>query len=74
MRNNQFAIKPTAYDSQIQELTAVNFLDESNNVETDVIKLWLSFLKKGFLQADSESVFQQKLASLMATPDLDPQF
>lgn len=71
MLNNQFAIKPTDYNSQIKELIDIKFLDSTNENETDSIKLWLSFLKKSLLSAKSETSFNEKLATLMAEPEQD---
>ncbi|WP_300561600.1 Xaa-Pro dipeptidyl-peptidase [Companilactobacillus sp.] len=71
MRNNQFALKPTDYNSQIEELTAIRFLDEGNDSESGVLALWKSFLKKSLLVSKSETIFNEKLATIMATPVLD---
>ncbi len=71
MRNNQFAIKPTNLETQLNELRDIRFLDESNNSQHDVIQLWQSFLSKSMLSANSDSVTSEKLASLMATSELD---
>ncbi|WP_125769019.1 Xaa-Pro dipeptidyl-peptidase [Companilactobacillus furfuricola] len=67
MRNNQFAIKPTNKEQQINELVSIHFLDEGNEFESDPALLWRSFLRKALTEASSDGVFEQKLTSFMAT-------
>ncbi|MQS89368.1 Xaa-Pro dipeptidyl-peptidase [Companilactobacillus mishanensis] len=73
MRNNQFAIKPTNYETQLVELHDVRFLNDTNDNLDDPLSLWISFLKLSFLSAKSDSVFSQKLQSIMATSEQDLQ-
>lgn len=71
MKNNQFAIRPTDFDDQMNELTEIGFLDKDNESETEPIKLWKSFLSKSFLEAKTSSVLEEKLRTYMATSDKD---
>ncbi|AKP66983.1 Xaa-Pro dipeptidyl-peptidase [Companilactobacillus ginsenosidimutans] len=71
MLNNQFAIKPTDYQTQLNELHDIHFIDTDNEDESNPIKLWKNFLRKSFLDSNSDSVFSQKLSTLMATPDVN---
>ncbi|APX71111.1 Xaa-Pro dipeptidyl-peptidase [Companilactobacillus allii] len=68
MKNNQFAIRPTNFDTQIKELQDIHFLTSNNEMITDPIDLFKDFLRISFLEANSKAVFEQKLSSYMATP------
>ncbi|PMD68369.1 Xaa-Pro dipeptidyl-peptidase [Companilactobacillus nuruki] len=67
MKNNQFAIRPTEFKDQIEELKTIGFLDKDNEDQTDPIRLWKSFLSKSFLEAKTSSIFEEKLKTYMAT-------
>lgn len=69
MKNNQFAIRPTNFDTQIKELQDIHFLTSNNEMITNTIDLFKDFLQLSFLETDSQTVFEQKLASYMATPN-----
>ncbi|GEO78470.1 x-prolyl-dipeptidyl aminopeptidase [Companilactobacillus mindensis DSM 14500] len=71
MKNNQFAIRPTDFKTQLSELREIQFLDQDNESETDTIKLWKSFLSKSFLEAQTSSVLEEKLQTYMATSDMN---
>jgi len=71
MKNNQFAIRPTDFTDQINELKEIGFLDKDNSSETDTIKLWKSFLSKSFIAAKTSSSFEEKLSTYMATDSLN---
>ncbi|WP_125761744.1 Xaa-Pro dipeptidyl-peptidase [Companilactobacillus hulinensis] len=71
MKNNQFAIRPTDFDTQIQELQNIHFLTSDNEMITDPIDLFKNFLQIAFVQSHSKAVFKQKLSTYMATPDQD---
>ncbi|WP_125714472.1 Xaa-Pro dipeptidyl-peptidase [Companilactobacillus kedongensis] len=71
MRNNQFAIRPTDFDTQIKELKEIRFLNKDNEAETSPSKLLKSFLKLGYPEIKSDQAFAHRLHSLQATEDLD---
>ena len=69
MKNNQFAIRPTDFDTQIKELREIGFLDKDNEAETNPIQVWISFLSKSFLEDKTSSTFDEALKTYMATTD-----
>lgn len=70
MKFNQFAHLETTLDEKINELKKINFYpQETNNLSIN--ELYLFFLKKVFLNAQSEVIFQQKLHGLLANSTLD---
>lgn len=71
MKNNQFAIRPTDFDTQIQELQNLHFLTSNNEMMNDPIDLYTDFLRLSLLKAKSKAAFEQKLSTYMATPDQD---
>ncbi|KRK79783.1 Xaa-Pro dipeptidyl-peptidase [Companilactobacillus nodensis] len=71
MKNNQFAIRPTDFDTQIQELQNLHFLTSNNEMMNDPIDLYTDLLRLSLLKAKSKAAFEQKLSTYMATPDQD---
>ncbi|WP_125591101.1 Xaa-Pro dipeptidyl-peptidase [Companilactobacillus jidongensis] len=71
MKNNQFAIRPTDFDTQIQELQNLHFLTSNNEMINNPIDLYTDLLRLSFLKAKSKATFEQKLSTYMATPDQD---
>ncbi|WP_334329053.1 Xaa-Pro dipeptidyl-peptidase [Companilactobacillus sp. HBUAS59699] len=71
MKNNQFAIRPTDFDTQIQELQDLHFLTSNNEMMNSPIDLFTDLLQLSFLRAKSKASFEQKLSTYLATPDQD---
>lgn len=71
MKNNQFAIRPTDLDTQIQELQNLHFLTSNNEMMDKPIDLFTDFLRLSFLKAKSKAAFEQKLSTYMATQNQD---
>ncbi|WPC17192.1 Xaa-Pro dipeptidyl-peptidase [Pediococcus inopinatus] len=70
MKNNQFAIEPVDRTTELKELRATHFIDDSIDQLDDPIAVWQELLHKTVLEAKSQTVFKQKLNNYLATPEM----
>lgn len=68
MKNNQFAIETVDPATELKELRAIHFIDDSVDKLESPIAVWKVLLHKTILEAKSETVFKQKLDNYLATP------
>ena len=68
MKINQFAHLKVDHQQKINELQKINFLDADSHA-LPLNDLYLHFLRRALIEAQSSSPFDQKLNSLLATPD-----
>lgn len=71
MRNQQFAIRPTAPAEALDELQRIHFLDENNASLTSPTHLLYDFYDRSWPEFATPHVVRQQLSNLMATPDTD---
>lgn len=70
MKINQFARVDVPLDVKIQELKKINFYPEQAE-SLSLNQLYLYFLEKALIEADSQAVLTQKLHGLLATSTCD---
>ncbi|KAF1295553.1 Xaa-Pro dipeptidyl-peptidase [Enterococcus sp. JM4C] len=66
MKINQFSLKPTDYQTMLQELTLIGYYEEQETV-TDQ---WFSFLSKSFPEVQESSGVIEKYKQLLATDQM----
>lgn len=69
MKNNQFAIEPVDRATELKELLASHFIDDTIDQLNDPLAVWQELLHKTTLEAKNETVFKQKLNNYLATPE-----
>ena len=70
MKINQFAHLKVDHQQKINELQKINFLDADSHA-LPLNDLYLHFLRRALIEAQSSSAFDQKLHALLATTDQD---
>lgn len=70
MKINQFAHLKVDHQQKINELQKINFLDADSHA-LPLNDLYLHFLRRALIEAQSSSAFDQKLHALLATSDQD---
>ncbi|MFC6260845.1 Xaa-Pro dipeptidyl-peptidase [Levilactobacillus fujinensis] len=71
MRNQQFAIRPTAPAAARDELTQIHFLDDQNASLTTPSALLRDLYDRSWPEYTTKTVVDQQLSNLMATADVD---
>ena len=71
MRNQQFAIRPTAPAQALDELQRIHFLNEQTEKLTTPSQLLCNFYDRSWPEFTTPDAVSQQLSNLMATPDTD---
>lgn len=71
MRNQQFAIRPTAPAQALDELHTIHFLDDTNQALSTPSQLLWDFYDRSWPEFTTDQRVTQQLHNLMATPDTD---
>lgn len=70
LKINQFAHLKVSHQQKVNELTKIHFL-KTNDQQCSLNDLFITFLQRAFVEAQSPSIFKQKLHTLLATPTQD---